>query len=61
MNRRQFLGLAGLYQAADLQIYTGRGIGLIAPPVRFNCPPEATALTWRAGGPPNEPGELGTD
>ena len=41
---------AGLYQVADLQIYTNRGIGLIAPPVRFNCPPEVTVLTLRAGG-----------
>ena len=41
---------AGLYRVADLQIYTNRGIGLIAPPVRFNCPPEVTVLTLRAGG-----------
>ena len=40
---------AGLYRVVDLQIYTNRGIGLIAPPVRFNCPPEVTVLTLRAG------------
>ena len=39
---------AGLYRVADLQIYTNRGIGLIAPAVRFNCPPEVTVLTLRA-------------
>ena len=40
---------AGLYRIADLQIYTNRGIGLIAPAVRFNCPPEVTVLTLRGG------------
>ena len=28
-----------------LQVYTNRGVGLIAPPVRFNCRPEVTLLT----------------
>lgn len=28
-----------------LQVYTSRGIGVIAPPVRFNCRPEVTLLT----------------
>ena len=39
---------AGLYEVAGLQLYTNRGIGLIAPAVRFNCPPEVTVLTLRA-------------
>jgi uncharacterized protein len=30
---------AGLYQVGPLQVYTNRGIGVINPPVRFNCPP----------------------
>ncbi len=28
-----------------LQVYTNRGIGLIAPPLRFNCRPEVALLT----------------
>lgn len=28
-----------------LQVYTSRGIGVIAPPVRFNCRPEVALLT----------------
>lgn len=36
---------AGLYQVGSLALYTNRGIGVIAPPVRFNCPPEVTLLT----------------
>lgn len=35
----------GLYQVGDLlQVYTTRGIGLIQPAVRFNCPPEVTVF-----------------
>jgi predicted MPP superfamily phosphohydrolase len=38
---------AGLYTAPNstLQVYTNRGIGVIAPPVRFNCRPEIALLT----------------
>ncbi|OLC99268.1 MAG: hypothetical protein AUH86_02815 [Acidobacteria bacterium 13_1_40CM_4_58_4] len=36
---------AGLNQVGPLQVYTNRGIGVINPPVRFNCPPEVTFLT----------------
>jgi hypothetical protein len=39
---------AGLYQVGQLALYTNRGIGVIAPPVRLNCPPEVTLLTLRA-------------
>jgi hypothetical protein len=39
----------GLNRVGDLQVYTNRGIGVIAPPVRFNCPPEVTLITLRAG------------
>jgi predicted MPP superfamily phosphohydrolase len=31
-----------------LQVYTNRGIGVIAPPLRFNCRPEVTLLTLAA-------------
>lgn len=35
----------GLYQVGKLKLYTSRGIGLVKPPVRFNCPPEIALLT----------------
>jgi len=38
----------GLYRVGHAQIYTTRGIGTVALPVRFNCPPEVTAITLRA-------------
>ena len=37
----------GLQRAADLWVYTNRGIGVVSPPVRFNCRPEITLLTLR--------------
>lgn len=37
----------GLYQVQDMWLYTNRGLGVIAP-VRFNCPPEITAITLRS-------------
>jgi uncharacterized protein len=39
----------GLRQLGRLKLYTNRGIGTILLPVRFNCPPEVTLLTLRAG------------
>jgi predicted MPP superfamily phosphohydrolase len=39
----------GLRQLDRLKLYTNRGVGTIFPPVRFNCPPEVTLLTLRAG------------
>lgn len=39
---------AGLYQVGKLALYTNRGIGVVAPPVRLNCRPEVTALTLHA-------------
>lgn len=38
----------GLNRVGNLQVYTNRGIGVIAPPVRFNCPPEVTLITLRS-------------
>jgi|SRR5882724_1686330 len=35
----------GLNKIGALQVYTNRGIGVINPPVRFNCPPEVTFVT----------------
>jgi len=35
----------GLRQIGNLQLYTTRGIGMVTPPVRLNCPPEVTLIT----------------
>jgi predicted MPP superfamily phosphohydrolase len=35
----------GLYRVGDMYVYTTRGVGLIGPPIRFNCPPEITEIT----------------
>ena len=39
--------VSGLYQIGGLTLYTNRGLGTVAVPVRFNCPPEITLLTLR--------------
>jgi uncharacterized protein len=36
---------AGLYRVGSMLQYTGRGLGLVAPQVRFNCRPELTVFT----------------
>lgn len=38
----------GLRQVGDLWLYTNRGIGVVSPPVRFNCRPEVTLFTLLA-------------
>ena len=38
---------SGLVQGPSTLVYVNRGIGLIAPPVRFNCRPEVTLLRLR--------------
>jgi predicted MPP superfamily phosphohydrolase len=35
----------GLHQLGKTQIFVTTGIGLVAPPVRLNCPPEVAAIT----------------
>jgi predicted MPP superfamily phosphohydrolase len=30
----------GLFARGDTHMYVNRGVGVIAPPIRFNCPPE---------------------
>lgn len=37
--------VAGLYALDDMALYVSRGVGVISPPVRFNCRPEVTLLT----------------
>jgi uncharacterized protein len=37
--------VAGLYRVGPLTLYTNRGLGTVAVPVRFNCSPEITLLT----------------
>jgi predicted MPP superfamily phosphohydrolase len=39
----------GLYALAGMRLYTTRGIGVIGPPLRFNCRPEITLLTLSEG------------
>jgi uncharacterized protein len=36
---------SGLNRVGQLQVYTSRGIGVINPPVRLNCPPEVSLIT----------------
>jgi predicted MPP superfamily phosphohydrolase len=38
---------SGLYKVGDMLQYTNRGLGMIDPSVRFNCPPEITILTLK--------------
>ncbi len=38
----------GRYQVGNMIQYTNRGVGTIAPAVRFNCRPEITIFTLRA-------------
>lgn len=38
----------GHYRVGNMQLYTNRGVGVINPPVRFNCPPEVTLITLKA-------------
>jgi uncharacterized protein len=35
----------GLYRLGKMQLYTNAGVGVVTPPVRFNCPPEVTYVT----------------
>jgi hypothetical protein len=35
----------GLYRVNDTWLYTNRGLGVIWPPIRFNCRPEITEIT----------------
>ena len=38
---------AGLVRGPHCPVYVTRGIGMIAPPVRFNCRPEVAIITLR--------------
>jgi predicted MPP superfamily phosphohydrolase len=38
--------VAGLYNIGPLTLYTNRGLGTVILPVRLNCPPEITFLTF---------------
>ncbi len=37
----------GLHWQGKTQIYVSAGVGVVAPPVRFNCPPEVAVLTLK--------------
>ncbi len=47
LGRKYPVGLQSVV-GSELQVYTNRGVGLIAPPVRFNCRPEVTLLTLKS-------------
>ncbi|GJM41327.1 MAG: hypothetical protein DHS20C20_16090 [Ardenticatenaceae bacterium] len=38
----------GLYQVGQGQLYVNRGIGIVGPAVRLNCPPEITEIVLQA-------------
>lgn len=37
--------ISGLYETGNSKMYISRGIGSVALPIRFNCPPEITKIT----------------
>ncbi len=39
----------GLRRVGEMALYTSRGVGNVAPAVRFNCRPEVTEITLRRG------------
>jgi hypothetical protein len=41
---------SGLYQVGEMYQYTNRGVGMLDPPVRFNCAPEVTLFTLDGNG-----------
>jgi len=43
--------LMGLNQGPGFPVYTSRGLGTVALPIRFHCPPELTVLTLLAAEP----------
>lgn len=45
----------GLQRAGNTWVYTSRGIGVIYPPIRLNCPPEITLLTLHPDGADQSP------
>ncbi len=38
----------GLYELNGRFVYTGRGLGMVELPLRFNCPPELTDIILHA-------------
>jgi len=40
---------SGLFHVSGMPLYVTRGVGLLSPRVRFNCPPEVTEITLRRG------------
>ncbi len=41
----------GLYRVGDMLQFTGRGVGMVRPYVRFNCRPQVAVLTLRCPAP----------
>ena len=42
--------MSGWYQEGEARMYVSRGLGLVRPPFRLNCPPELTLLRLRSKG-----------
>jgi predicted MPP superfamily phosphohydrolase len=40
---------SGLFHVSGMPLYVTRGVGLLSPRVRLNCPPEVTVITLRRG------------
>jgi len=38
----------GLYELSGSFVYTGRGLGMVGLPLRFDCPPELSEITLEA-------------
>jgi len=41
--------IQGSFRLGNMQLYVNRGLGTVGLPFRFNCPPEITLFTLRAG------------
>ncbi|HUX28879.1 MAG TPA: hypothetical protein VMV39_08820, partial [Terracidiphilus sp.] len=41
--------IEGAFRVGGMQLYVNRGIGTVGLPFRFDCPPEITLITLRAG------------
>ncbi|MGD9715110.1 MAG: metallophosphoesterase, partial [Thermomicrobiales bacterium] len=38
--------VTGLHNVMGMPVYTSRGVGVYRPPVRLNCPPEVTLISF---------------
>ncbi len=45
--------IEGWFNVGSMRLHVNRGLGTVGVPVRFNCPPQLSVLTLRAGPPTN--------